>query len=456
MISNEIVIALMFVALLTGLIGLGLHLGFILGAIAIIAGFIGWGGTEFLAIFPIRIWGLMHNYILVAVPLFVFMGYMLERSGFGEDLFGGVEIMFGGFRGGMAITTIAICTVLAATTGIVATGVIMAGVLALPSMLRRGYHKGLALGSIAAAGTLGILIPPSIMLVFYASQTGLSVGKLFLGAFGPGLTLSALFIGYVIVMTTIRPKWAPKMGEVPEVELPGLPPSDAIERIMRSRHPRIRAFRGLFPVALLLMAVLGSIILGIASPTEASASGAGGAIVIAALYRKLSFQNLRDTAMRTVGTMGMFGVIVIGAMSFTAIFSGLGGRQIVYALLTGLDINPLTLLLLMLFIVIVLGMFIDWVAILLILLPTMVPIQMAMGWDTLWFGMLICVTLQTAWLTPPFGYSLFFLRGLNIPGVTMLDITKGCIPFIFLQMIGVGLVIAFPQIVLWLPNLVIK
>ncbi len=454
--SNEVLIILMFVALLSGLIFLGAHLGFLLGAIAVVAGLIGWGGTDFFAIFPLQIWAIQHNYILVAVPLFVFMGYMLERSGFGEDLFGGVEIMFGGFRGGMAIVTIAICTVLAATTGIVATGVIMAGVLALPSMLRRGYNKGLALGSIAAAGTLGILIPPSIMLVFYASQTGLSVGKLFLGAFGPGLLLSALFIGYVIVMTTIRPMWAPKMGEVPEVELPGLPPSDAIHRILKSRHPRLRAFRGLIPVAILLFAVLGSIILGIASPTEASASGAGGAILIAALYRKLTFRALKEAALRTTATMGMFGAIVIGAMTFTAIFSGLGGRPIVYALLTGLDVSPIALLLIMLGIVVIMGMFIDWVAILLVLLPTMVPIQVAMGWDALWFGMLLCVTLQTAWLTPPFGYSLFFLRGLNIPGVTMRDITVGCLPFIALQVMGVGAVIAFPQLVLWLPNLVIR
>jgi len=455
--SNEILIVLMFVTLLAGLVGLGLHLGFWLGAIAVVAGLIGWGGTDFLGIFPIRIWAIMHNYVLVAVPLFVFMGYMLERSGFAEDLFGGVEVMFGGFRGGMAIVTIAICTVLAATTGIVATGVIMAGVLALPSMLRRGYNKGLALGSIAAAGTLGILIPPSIMLVFYASQTGISIGKLFMAAFGPGLTLSALFIGYVIVITIIKPKWAPKRGEGPDIEIPGLPkPPDSITAIQQSRHPRIRAFRGLLPVAVLLVAVLGSIIMGLASPTEASACGAAGAILIAAAYRKLTFTAIKEASLHTVSTMGMFGAIVIGAMSFTAIFSGLGGRQIVYALLMGLDMSPMGVLLVMLGIVIILGMFIDWVAILLILLPTMVPIQVAMGWNELWFGMILCVTLQTAWLTPPFGYSLFFLRGLNMPGVTMMDITKGCIPFIFLQVIGVGICIAFPQLVLWLPNLLIR
>lgn len=450
--SNELLIILMFVALLVGLIGLGAHLGFVLGTIAIIAGLIGWGGTAFFALFPIRIWAIMHNYVLVAVPLFVFMGYMLERSGFGEDLFGGVELFFGGFRGGMAIMVILITTVLAACTGIVATGVIMAGVLALPTMLRRGYSKALALGTVAAGGTLGILIPPSIMLVFYASQTGLSVGKLFLGAFGPGLTLSLLFMGYIAVITTIRPKLAPRLGEVPERTEYGV-----VEHpIAASRHPRRRALVAFLPVALLLTAVLGSIIFGIATPTEAAAAGAFGAIIIAAIYRKLNFQTLMDACLRTFGTMGMFGGIVIGAMCFTAIFSGLGGREIMSSFILGLGIPPLGILLVILSIIFFLGMFIDWVAILLILIPTMCPIAEMMGWDPLWFGMVVCVTLQTAWLSPPFGYSLFFLRGLNIPGVTFSHIAWGCVPFILLQVIGVGICIAFPQLVLWLPNLLIK
>ncbi len=455
--SNEVVIILMFVALFVGLVFLGAHLGFILGAIAVVAGLIGWGGTDFLHLFPIRIWQIMHDYILVAVPLFVFMGYMLERAGFAEDLFGGVEIISRGFRGGMAVTTILLCTVVAACTGIVETGVVMAGAMSLPSMLRRGYNKRLALGIIAAAGTLGILIPPSIMLVFYASQTGLSVGKLFLGAFGPGLLLSVLFIGYVVITTQIRPKMAPKLGEVPEVEIPGFPSvAESIRAIQQSRHPRLRVFRGLAPVALLLVAVLGSIILGIATPTEAAACGAGGAMVIAAIYRKLNLPNLRDSCYKTAGMMGMFGGVIIGGVCFSAIFCGLGGKQIIYNLLMGLDVAPIGILLVMLSIVVILGMFISWTAILLIIVPVFSPIQMAMGWDALWFGMLICITLQTAWLSPPFGYSLFFLRGLNFPGVTMDDIILGCVPFIFLQLIGVGLCIAFPQITLWLPNLLIR
>lgn len=454
MIPNEVLIVLMFVALLGGLIFLGAHLGFMLGLIAIVAGFIGWEGVAFLTIFPARIWGIMSNYVLVAVPLFVFMGYMLERSGFAEDLFAGVEIMFGRIRGGMAIVTIAICTILAATTGIVATGVILAGVLALPSMLRRGYNKGLALGSIAAAGTLGILIPPSVMLVFYASLAGISVGHLFLGAFGPGLLFSLLFVGYVLVITIIRPRWAPRFGEVPEVELPGIPKSES--RILEHPHPRLKGFVALLPIAALLVAVLGTIILGIATPTEAAGCGAAGAIIIAAVYRKLNIAALRDACRRTVATMGMFGGIIIGAMSFTAIFAGLGGRQIVYNLVMGLEVPPIIILLTMLGVIVIMGMFIDYVAILLILVSTMQPIQSTMGWDPLWFGMLICITLQTAWLTPPFGYSLFYLRGLNMPGITFNDIVKGCVPFIFLQVSGVLLCVFIPEIITGLPDLVFR
>ncbi|MBA7562668.1 C4-dicarboxylate TRAP transporter large permease protein DctM [subsurface metagenome] len=453
--SNEALIIGMFLALLFGLIFLGSHLGFMLGTVAILGGLIGWAGSglAFFYLFPIRIYAIMQNYILVAVPLFVFMGYMLERSGFGENLFGSAELFFGRFRGGMAIMVVVVTTILAATTGIVATGVIMAGVLALPVMLRRGYNKGLALGTVAAGGTLGILIPPSIMLVFYASQTALSVGKLFLGAFGPGLLLSALFISYVIIITTIYPKMAPRLGEVPErTEYVPVKPF----RVMESRHPRLRAVLAFAPIACLLAAVLGTIMFGIATPTEAAACGAGGAILIAAAYRQLNWRTLMDVSLRTFGTMGMFSGIVIGAMCFTAIFCGLGGGDIIYNLIIGLPLSPLGILLVILGFVFVLGMFIDWVAILLVLLPTMVPISVAMGWDQLWFGLVVCVTLQTAWLSPPFGYSLFFLRGLNMPGVTMADIAWGCVPFILLQLVGVGLIIAFPQIILWLPNLLIR
>ena len=450
--SNEVVVPLMFVALVIGLIGTGAHLGFMLGIIAIIAGLIGWGDFGFFPLFPVRAWTIMNNYILVAVPLFVFMGYMLEKSGFGEDLFGGADVFFGKLRGGMAVMVVVVTTALAACTGIVATGVIMAGVLALPTMLRRGYDKGLALGTVAAGGTLGQLIPPSILLVFYASQTGLSIGKLFLGAFGPGFTLSALFITYIIVITAIRPKLAPRLGEVPERTEYGV----AESRIAGSRHPRLRALSAFLPIAFLIAAVLGSIVIGIATPTEAAAGGALGALIIAAVYRKLNFRNWREASLGTIGTMGMFGGILIGAMCFTAVFSGLEGRQILSGYILGLGLPPLGVLLVILGFVFLLGMFRDPVAILIVLIPTMVPIADMMGWNQLWFGMLVCVTLQTGWLSPPFGYALFFLRGLNLPGITFVHIAVGALPFIGLQVIGVGLVIAFPQIILWLPNLLIK
>jgi len=453
-VSPEVVAILMLVALIVGLIVLGIHLGFWLCLVALLAGFIGWGGTDWLHLIPIRIWQIMSNYVLVAIPLFVFMGYMLEMSGLGEDLFGGGEFLLGKFRGGMAIMVIIVTTMTAACTGIVATGVVMAGVLAIPPMLRRGYNKGLALGSVAAGGTLGILIPPSTDLVLYAALSGLSVGKLFLGAFAPGFVLSGLFISYIAIITTIRPKLAPKYGEVEEVELPGWP--QAANPLATSAHPRLRALRGVIPVLILIMAVLGSIILGIATPTEAAACGAAGAMVIAAAYKKLNFRNLWDTCRSTVGTMGMFGGVMIGAMTFTAVFAGLGGRRMMFELLMGLNIPPIGVLLVILAMVVAAGMFLDDVAMLFLFLPIVLPIQAAMGWPEIWFALVFFVTMQTAWLTPPFGYALFFLRGLNLPGITFADIAKGCIPFIFLQLIGVGFCIAFPQIILFLPTLLIK
>ena len=450
--SNELVLILMFVALIVGLVALGVHLGYWLALVAIIAGFIGWGNVSFLHLVPPKIWGIMYNYVLVAIPLFVFMGFMLERSGIGEDLFAGAEYLLGKLRGGMAIMVIIVTTLVAACTGIVATGVVMAGVLAIPPMLRRQYNKGLALGSVAAGGTLGILIPPSTDLVLYAALSGISVGKLFLAAFAPGFVLSGLFMIYIVILTNLRPKMAPRFGEVEEVELPGWP--RAASSLAGSAHPKLRAARGIIPVVVLIGAVLGTIIAGLATPTEAAACGSFGAILITASYKRLSFSALRDTCHHTFATMGMFALVMIGAMTFTAVFSGLGGRKIMYDLLTGLDLAPTGVLLVILGMVIISGMFLDDVAMLFLFLPIVLPIQEAMGWDAVWFALVFFVTMQTAWLTPPFGYALFFLRGLNLPGVTFMDISKGCIPFIFLQLIGVGLCIVFPKIILFFPSLV--
>lgn len=452
--SNELVIGLMFVILVGGIIGLGVHLGYWLIVAALVGGFLGWGGTDWLYLVPPRIWGIMYNYILVAIPLFVFMGYILEKSGLGEDLFGGGEYLLGGLRGGMAVMVILVTTIVAATTGIVATGVIMAGVLALPPMLRRGYHKGLALGSIAAGGTLGILIPPSVMLIIYAGLSGLSVGKLFLAAFMPGLLLSSLYISYIVVITFMRPGMAPRYGEVAEIELPGWPRTSS--PIATSAHPLLQSFRGVVPVLVLLGAVLGTIIFGIATATEAAACGALGALIIAAAYRRLNFKTLLDACRGTFSTMGMFAFVMIGAMTFTAVFAGLGGRQIMFNFLMGLDVPPLVVLLAIIGMVFVAGMFLDDVAILFLFLPIVIPIQAAIGWDAIWFALVFCVVMQTAWLTPPFGYALFFLKGLNMPGISFGDIAKGCVPFVVLQLVGVGLIIAFPQIILFLPNLVFK
>jgi len=372
----------------------------------------------------------------------------------GEDLFAGGEYLFGKLRGGMALMVVVITTLVACCTGIVATGVIMAGVLGLPPMLRRQYDKGLALGSVAAGGTLGILIPPSTDLIIYAALSGVSVGKLYLGAFAPGLILSGLYLTYIAIITLTRPRMAPKYGEVEEIELPGWPRRP--NPLATARHPRLRAFRATIPVLLLIAAVLGTIVFGVATPTEGAACGAAGAMVIAAAYRRLNLKNLWDACLHTLGTMGMFITVVIGAMAFSAIFAGLGGREFVFSLFMGLDVPPMVILLIVVGMVFIAGMFLSDFPILLIFLPIVLPIQAAIGWHEIWFALVFCVTMQTAWLTPPFGYAIFFLIGLKLPGVTTVDIVKGCVPFVCLQLVGVALCIIFPKIILFLPGLIVR
>ncbi|MFC2012720.1 TRAP transporter large permease subunit [Chloroflexota bacterium] len=456
--SNELLIALMWIAVVVLLLSLGSHIGFVLGMIAVVAGLIGWGGTSFFYMFPIRIFALLENYVMVAVPLFVFMGFLLERSGLGEDLFGGVEYILGGFRGGMAITVIVVTTLVAACTGIVATGVIMAGVLALPSMLRRGYNKGLALGSVAAGGTLGILIPPSVNLVIYAALSATSVGKLFLGAFPSGFLLSGIYITYTALVANLRPKMAPKRGEVPEIKLEGMPEAvlDIDKAIAEAKYPRLRMFRGILPVVFIITLVMGSIIGGIATPTEAAAFGAASALAVTAMYRRLSLNTLKQAMMSSVQTVGTIAGVLVGAMCFSAIFMGLGGKDIVFDLLMGTNFPPSVLIWVIVVVIVFMGCFLDALAIMLILLPVVLPIQSAMGWHPIWFALIFNVTMQTAWLTPPLGFALVFLRGLQMPGVTFGDIVRGCAPFIGLQLIGVAILIQFPIIITYFPDLLIK
>lgn len=432
----EVLIVLMIGALVFGILS-GAHLAAVLGTVGVVFGIFGWG-WHILPVFAIRVYDVMTNYLLIAVPLFVFMGFVISRSGLAEDLFAGTEIISRKLKGGLVVATILFGAIFAMCTGVVAASVITAGVLCLPSMTTRNYPMGISLGAVGAGGTLGILIPPSVMLIFYASETGISTGRLFAAAYVPGILLASIFILYVVIRFTFFEDAPEGMNSTADVESGG----------------GWRALRAALPLFLLIFSVVGTIIFGIATPTEASAAGAFGALVIAAAYGRLTWAMLKESALETIETVGMIGFLIVGVLAFTSAFLGLGAASLVGDLILGISGKPIIILLTMLAILFVLGMLLDWIPILYITLPVFIPIVEQMGWDPLWFALLVVVCLQTSWLTPPFGFALFFLRGIAPPGVTYLDIVKGCFPFMLCQLLGLALLILFPQIILFFPDLV--
>jgi len=433
--SPELLIILMFVALVIGILS-GVHLAVVLGGLAILFGVIGWG-PQALPLIAHRFNAVMMQYTLSAIPLFVFMGYVLERTKVVDDFFLAGDVYLHRVRGGLAIGTVGACAVMGMTTGLVSTAVVTAGILTIPPMFKRGYNKEMVLGTVAAGGTLGILIPPSVMLIFYGAEAGLSVGRLFAAAFVPGFLLAGLYAIFLFVRCQIRPELAP------------LPPAQRF-----SVRDYLRPLKSVIPVGLLVLAVIGVIVLGIATPTEAAGTGAFMSLMIAAAYRRLNWRMLKEACLGTLETMGMLGLILLAVNAFATVFMGMGGKEVVTNILLGLAIPPLGILLVMLFIIFIMGMFLDFIGIMYILIPIYGGIVATMGWNPIWFALLFCVTMQTAWLTPPFGYSLFYLRTITPPEITFGQIIRGCAPFIVFQLICVGLLIAFPQLVLWLPGLV--
>lgn len=426
----------MFVCMVLGIFS-GAHIAFVLASVSIVFGLLGWGMDCF-NIFGLRVWAVMNNFTLVAIPAFIFMGYVLEGSGLAEDLYSSMERIFARVRGGLAIGTIIFATLIAACTGIVASGVVIAGLLALPPMFKRGYDKGMAMGAVAAGGTLGILIPPSIMLVFYAGETGLSAARLFSAAFGPGLLLSGLYCLYVFVRCIINPALAPMV------------PKESLGKLTLLDIGRL--IKGLAPVLGLIIAVLGAIIMGIATPTEAAGTGALGAMLVALLYGKLSFDLLWNSAIRTVQSVGMIMLLIITAGCFASVFTGLGGDELVLEVIASTGIGQTGVIVICLAIVAMFGMFIDWAGILYICLPIFAPLILEFDINPLWFALLVCTTLQTAWLTPPFGFSIFFVKSVVPPETTYSEIVRGCLPYFAMQIVGIVLCVLFPQIVLWLPK----
>ncbi|MHC5754761.1 MAG: TRAP transporter large permease [Nostoc sp.] len=421
------------------LLSLGYPVAFSLGGVAILFGILGISlgvfDPVFLTAMPQRIFGIMANYTLLAIPYFIFMGAMLEKSGIAERLLETMGILLGRLRGGLALAVILVGALLAATTGVVAA----MGLISLPIMLRYGYSKELATGVIAASGTLGQIIPPSVVLVVLGDQLGVSVGDLFIGSVIPGLMMASAFALHVLIVAFLKPDLAPALpAEVRDIG------GKALGR---------RVIQVMIPPLILILLVLGSIFFGIATPTEAGAVGCGGAIALAAANRKLTLESLRQVCDATLRITSMVVFILFGSTAFSLVFRGLNGDRFMFDVLATLPGGKTGFLVVSMAVVFILGFFIDFFEIAFIVVPLFVPVAQNLGIDLIWYGVVLGANLQTSFLTPPFGFALFYLRGVAPPEVTTKDIYRGVIPFILLQLLVVVLIIIFPGIVSFLPSL---
>ena len=427
---------IMFVSMIAFLLA-GFPVAFSLAANGIIFGLIGIElgllGPQLFQALPDRIFSVMANETLLAVPFFTFMGLILERSGMAEDLLDTIGQLFGPIRGGLAYAVIFVGALLAATTGVVAASVISMGLISLPIMLRYGYDKRLASGVIAASGTLAQIIPPSLVLIVMADQLGKSVGDMYAGAFIPGLVLTGLYVGYVLLVSIFRPQWAPAL------------PTTA--RTLRGSRLALRVLTTLFPPLLLIFLVLGTIFLGIATPTEGGAMGATGALIMAIVRKRLNWQLLKQ-AMDSTAKLTTFVVfILIGARIFSLTFYGVNGHHWVEHLLGDLPGGQIGFLILVNALIFILAFFLDFFELAFIIVPLLGPVAEKLGIDLIWFGVLLGVNMQTSFMHPPFGFALFFLRSVAPSSVKTSDIYWGAIPFVVIQIIMIGLVILFPQMV---------
>jgi tripartite ATP-independent transporter DctM subunit len=431
------------------LIFTGYPVAFALGGTGLIFAFLGVLLGQFdwilFSALPQRTFGIMSNFVLLAIPYFILMGTLLQRSGLAEDLLETFGILFGRLRGGLAIGVILVGTLLAAATGVVGATVVAMGMISLPVMLRYGYSPALASGVVAASGTLGQVIPPSVVLIVLGDQLGVSVGDLFLGSLVPGLAMASFYLLYVVGMAIFQPKQAPALPA-------------AVTDISKAALAR-RVVLVMLPPLLLIVIVLGSIFAGLATPTEAGAMGVIGALVLAAINRRLSLQTLVGALRSTVDLTTMVIVLLLGATLFSLVFRGLGGDSLVEHLLTNLPGGAISFLLVVNLLVFVLGFFLDYFEIVFILVPLVAPVVLSFGGTDLlpmegtallvWFGVMLGVNLQTSFLTPPFGFSLFYLRGVAPESVATTDIYRGVVPFIVMQLIALILLIRFPILVTW-------
>lgn len=435
--SPELMTLLMSLGLIIGILS-GHPLAFVLGGVATISGLIGLG-PGFFPIVIYRIFTLMTDWVLIAVPLFILMGSFLERTGVASGMFEAVHYLLGPIKGGMGVTVIIICTLLAACTGIVGASIVMAGLLGIEPMLKYGYQKEMVTGIVGAGGILGILIPPSLMLVFMGSQGGLSVGKLFYGAIGPGVLLAVCYILYILIRCYLNPELGPAL-------------SLEIRQKIDLKGKLKLAFFSLLPPLILILSVLGVILAGIASPTEAAGIGALVALLMTICYRKLNWQNFKEIIINTGRTTSMAILIAVGGSCFSSVFLAVGGGGVINRLFERLSLGPWGTLAVIMSIVFLMGFLIDWVAIIFITFPIFLPIVKQSGFDSLWFVVLVAVILQTCFLTPPFGYALFYIKAILPEGVTIKHVYMGVIPFVLIILACVVLCTMVPQIILWMPE----
>ncbi len=421
-----------------GLLFIGIPVAIALASAGLFFGYLGFGMTLF-NLLPQRIFGLMENYTLMAIPLFVFIGVMLERSKVANDMLDVIGHAMGGLRGGMGLAIILVGVLMGASTGIVGATVVTLGLLTLPVFLRRGYSKSLACGTICASGTLGQIIPPSLVLILLSDILGQGLGTLFAAAMIPGLLLAAIYVMYLLMVGWLRPDMAPA---IPVEERAQVSKLQLLVKLIKVVVPPIG----------LIVAVLGSIIGGIAAPTEAASIGALGSILVAFFARRLSWQVLTETVRNTLRISAMVFFILICAQAFSLAFRGLDGDELVLQLFELVPGGPTADIIFMLFLLFILGFFMEWIEISYIVLPLFLPILNATGADMVWIAILVCLVLQTSFLTPPVGWSLFFLKGVAPPEVSSRDIYVGVMPYVLLQVVAVVLLFQFPDIATWLPK----
>lgn len=430
-------ITLLVVAVMLLLMLAGVPLAWIMMTIAV-GCTLAWLGPAGLPLVASRVYGFVSEYVFVAVPLFVLMACILERSGVAKDLYDAMRLLAGRLPGGVAVQTTLVAIVMAAMTGIIGGEVVLLGLIALPQMLRLGYDRRLAIGVICAGGSLGTMIPPSVVLLVYGLTAGVSIGDLFLAAVLPGLLLGSLYVGYVMLCCWLNPALGPPA-----------PP----EELAVPLAEKLRLLKGLILPILIIVWVLGSIYGGIASVTESAGVGCVGAILSATIRRELTLGMLKGALIQTMTTVGVIIWLTLGANAFIGIYNIMGGTGYLRGLLAGLPLPPLAIVLVMMAILLVLGCIIDWIGICLLTMPIFVPVVKSLGYDPVWFGVLFCMNMQVSYLTPPFGPAAFYLKGVAPPDVTLQEIFGSVWPFVALQLVGLTVVLLFPEIALWLPSL---